>query len=113
MSLESNYSLVITTCPNSQEADQLASGLVKSRLAACVQITNITSYYEWKDNVNKDEERLLLIKTQTQRFDDIQKFIHEHHGYDVPEIITIPISNGSQAYLSWIDEICNQFSPQD
>ncbi len=113
MSLESNYSLVITTCPNSQEADQLASGLVKRRLAACVQITGITSYYEWDDKVNKDEERLLLIKTQTQRCDDVEKFIHQNHSYDVPEIIAIPISDGSHAYLSWIDEICNQFARQD
>lgn len=112
MTSKSDYRIVLTTCPNSQEADQLASALVESHLAACVQITGITSYYEWKNKVNKDEERLLLIKTQAQRCDAIEAFITQHQSYDVPEIITIPIRSGSEAYLSWIDEICSQFSQQ-
>ncbi len=101
-------SLVLTTCPNNQEAEELARSLVEKHLAACVQITGITSYYEWKNKVNKDEERLLLIKTQTERYDEIEQFITRHHSYDVPEIISMPIHNGSDAYLHWIDEICNK-----
>ncbi|MDM8539563.1 divalent-cation tolerance protein CutA [Desulfococcaceae bacterium HSG9] len=102
---DGKYCLVLSTCPNNQEADKLARSLVESHLAACVQITGITSYYEWKNEVNKDEERLLLIKTLTERYDEIEQFITQHHSYDVPEIITIPIHNGSDAYLNWIGEI--------
>ncbi len=102
---DGKYCLVLTTCPNNQEAEKLAHSLVESHLAACVQITGITSYYEWKNKVNKDEERLLLIKTLTERYDEIEQFITQHHSYDVPEIIAMPIQNGSDAYLHWIDEI--------
>ncbi len=102
---DGKYCLVLTTCPNNQEAETLARSLVENHLAACIQITGITSYYEWKNKVNKDEERLLSIKTLTQRYDQIEQFITRHHSYDVPEIIAIPIQNGSDAYLHWIDQI--------
>jgi periplasmic divalent cation tolerance protein len=102
---DGKYCLVLITCPNNQEAERLARSLVEKHLGACVQITGITSYYEWKNKVNKDEERLLSIKTLTQRYDEIEQFITRHHSYDVPEIIAIPIQNGSNAYLHWIDEI--------
>jgi len=108
MTSDGKYCLVMATCPNNQEAEKLARSLVESHLAACVQITGITSYYEWKNKVNKDEERLLLIKTLTKRYGEIEKFIARHHSYDVPEIIAMPIHNGSDAYLHWIDEICSK-----
>jgi len=105
MASDGKYCLVMTTCPNHQEAEKLAQSLVENHLAACVQMTGITSYYEWQNKINKDEERLLLIKTLAERYDAIERFITRHHSYDVPEIIAMPIQNGSDAYLAWIDEM--------
>lgn len=99
------YCVVITTCGNREEAEKLAGLIVENQLAACVQLSSITSYYTWDGQMNKDPEIRILIKTRTQLYDELEKFIKENHSYDVPEIIELPIQSGSKEYLSWIDEV--------
>ena len=98
------YCMILAACPNMQEADELAAKMVEHRLAACVQITAITSYYQWKGSANRDAEYLMLIKTRAGLYPAIESFIKDHHSYEVPEILMIPIQNGLPAYLDWIDE---------
>ncbi|HPJ93412.1 MAG TPA: divalent-cation tolerance protein CutA [Deltaproteobacteria bacterium] len=105
MSETKEYCVVLTTCANTQQADELASGLVGERLAACVQITAITSYYEWKGEANKDSEQLLLIKAKKELYPDIEAFITRNHTYEVPEIVMVPIEQGLSGYFRWIDEV--------
>lgn len=105
MSDTKKYCVIITTCPNIQEADDIATKLLEQKLAACVQITPITSYYKWKGSINKDGEHLLAIKTKTEFYPRIEEFIKEHHSYEVPEIIRTPIEKGLPSYLRWIDEV--------
>ena len=100
-----SYCVVITTCGSSEEGEKLASQLVESKLAACVQLSSITSYYRWEGKVNRDPEYKLLIKTRKALYDQVENFIKENHSYDVPEIIELPIQSGSKEYLSWIDEV--------
>ncbi len=102
---QSRYCMVLTTCPTEEEARKIASLLIHERLAACVQITGITSFYEWKGTVNSEGEHLLLIKARADRYGDIESFILENHSYEVPEIVMIPIERGSASYLNWIDEV--------
>jgi periplasmic divalent cation tolerance protein len=94
----------MTTAGNQEEADRLAGALVEQRLAACVQIIGINSCYVWDGQVQKEPELLLLIKTQSERYEQIERFITENHSYDVPEIVQLPISRGLGGYLSWIQE---------
>ncbi|MBN2539430.1 MAG: divalent-cation tolerance protein CutA [Deltaproteobacteria bacterium] len=96
------YCVILATCANKEDAEKLACLLVESRLAACVQIMGVTSFYEWDGAVNKDDEQLLLIKAKSVHYDEIEEFISQNHRYDVPEIIQIPITDGSDAYLKWI-----------
>jgi len=96
------YCVILTTCGSKEEAEKLALLLVESRLAACAQIAGVTSFYEWDGAVNRDNEQLLLIKAKSAHYDKIEEFISRNHSYDVPEIIQIPISDGSKAYLKWI-----------
>lgn len=105
MSEIKGYCMILTTCPNMDEARELASGLVGERLAACVQITGITSCYEWKGKVNMDSEQLMLIKAKASLYPDIEEFITKNHSYEVPEIVKIPIEDGLKSYLNWIDEV--------
>jgi len=100
-----SYCVVITTCGSSEEGEKLASQLVESKLAACVQLSSITSYYRWEGKVNRDPEYKLVIKTRKALYDQLANFIKENHSYDVPEIIELPIQSGSKEYLSWIDEV--------
>ena len=97
--------VVLVTCGKREEADQLAKSLVEMRLAACVNVTaGVTSFYWWEGKVNQDEEFLLLIKTSRPRFEELRKEIQRQHSYSVPEIIAVPIVEGSEEYLNWIDD---------
>ncbi|MFO7888754.1 MAG: divalent-cation tolerance protein CutA [bacterium] len=100
-----HYCLVLSTCSEHEEADHLASRLVENKLASCVQINKIISYYTWKGESKKEPEYRLLIKTKKALYKKVEKYIKKMHSYEVPEIITIPIQDGSKEYLAWIDEV--------
>ena len=97
--------LVLTTCANADEADEIAGALVEQRLAACVnRVDGVTSTYSWKSRLQRDKEILLLIKTTEARFDELQLAITRLSSYDVPEVIAVPVCKGSKAYLGWLVE---------
>ena len=106
-----SYCVMITTTGNQEEANRLARILVSRQLAACVQITSITSWYTWKGVVNQEAEFLLLIKTATHLYHEVEATILENHSYETPEIIQLPIEQGLDRYLGWIKE--NTRSAQD
>ena len=73
-----------------------------AHLAACVNaITGVKSFYRWKGKIESDSEVQLLIKTQPDRFDEIARWLEEHHPYEVPEIVALPADKVSDAYLQW------------
>ncbi len=97
--------IVYITAPGEEEAAGLARTLVESKLAACVNIlNNIRSIYSWQDNIEDDREHLLIVKTQRHLFDRLAEKVREIHSYDVPEIIAMPIVEGSLDYLKWLQE---------
>jgi periplasmic divalent cation tolerance protein len=99
------YSIVMTTTASQDDAKEIANLLLEGRLAACVQIFPILSLYAWEGKVNEDPEHILFIKAKNADYAAIETAIKEKHKYDVPEIIRVPIVDGSASYLSWIDEI--------
>ena len=105
MGNDSDYCLVITTCGNRNDADKLAAGIIKEKLAACIQLSDIQSYYFWDGKVNNDPEVRLQIKTRNALYDDLEAHIRAHHAYEVPEVIRLSIEGGLPAYLGWIDEV--------
>jgi periplasmic divalent cation tolerance protein len=95
--------LVLTTCASPAEADKLAAELVESRLAACVSaVPRVVSTYRWQNEVTRDEESLLIIKTTTNRFAELEQAIRARSSYAVPEVLALPISAGSAPYLEWL-----------
>ncbi|MCK5148838.1 divalent-cation tolerance protein CutA [bacterium] len=95
--------MIITTVQDEGGADEIARILVKESLAACVQqLPKIQSTYMWKGEIHKDAEVLLFIKTHAQFFSRVEARIKQLHSYDVPEIIALPISDGSDDYLAWL-----------
>jgi len=97
--------VVYITAPNEDEAVNIAKALVESRLAACVNIVkNIRSIYSWKGKVEDASEVLMIVKTRKALFDKLSNTVMDLHSYDVPEVIAIPIIDGSANYLTWLRE---------
>lgn len=103
--MTSDYCVVTVTCATRADAEGLAAGILEKRLAACVQLTEITSFYEWEGRLHQNPEVLMLIKTRRDLYPALESFIVRHHAYEVPEIVQIPVENGLEAYLGWIDEV--------
>lgn len=96
--------LVITTLPDSEAGERLATKLVKNRLAACVNITpQVTSIYEWDGKMQRGSEVMLVIKTRVTRYAEVEQAITDDHPYELPEVIALPITAGLSEYLNWID----------
>jgi periplasmic divalent cation tolerance protein len=97
--------IVLVTCGSEEEALKIANALVEDRLAACVNlVAPIRSIYRWEGKIWDEKEWLLIIKTQKHRFEELEKKVKSLHSYSVPEITSIPITEGSSAYLDWIRE---------
>ena len=101
--MKSDVIVVLTTVVNSGEAERLARKIVEAKLAACVQILPpMMSVYIWENAVQTAAENLLLIKTLAGKFDELEKFIREHHSYETPEIVALAAENISASYLGWL-----------
>lgn len=97
--------IIFVTVGNSKDATLLAKSLVEKRLAACVNLLpGITSWYWWEDKVTEDQEVLLMIKTARDQFPAVEKEVLRMHSYAVPEVVALPIVEGSNNYLNWIEE---------
>lgn len=105
------FLLVLSTCPGSITAKKIASTLVSDHLAACVQIVpGVQSFFHWVGKVDNKEEFLLIIKTTADRYQALEERIMALHPYELPEIVTVPISGGLAGYLSWI-KTCTELPP--
>jgi periplasmic divalent cation tolerance protein len=97
------YSLIISTAFSRDEAQHIARALVDRKLVACVNIVGpIESIYRWKGEIENSKEFMLLMKTESDRFDRVREAVKALHSYEVPEVIQVPIENGLPAYLEWI-----------
>ena len=98
------FQLILCTCPDQSSAEMLARLIVAEQLAACVSILpGVQSIYQWQGAIETAQEHLLLIKSHQSHFERLSCRITTVHPYDVPEIIALPITEGSVEYLKWID----------
>jgi periplasmic divalent cation tolerance protein len=96
--------VVLSTCPRDRAAS-LAEALVTSRAAACVNVVDkVESFYFWEGKLNRDAESLLIIKTASDRRDELREAILRAHPYQVPEIVELEVSGGNPNYLAWVAE---------
>ena len=97
--------LVLTTVGVDSPAEQLAHQLVEEHLAACVNILPpMLSLYRWKDGIERDSERQVVIKTTRSRLEALERRLRELHSYELPELIVFSAEGGSDAYLNWVRE---------
>ncbi len=99
------FIIVLITAKEEGEAARIAEELVDSRLAACVNVVKgIRSIYSWKGKREDETEVLMVVKTRRDLFDGLKKRIKELHSYSIPEIIALPVIEGSEEYLEWLRE---------
>lgn len=98
-----DFAFIITTVSTEKEGRMIANELVQNKLAACVNIVpKVYSVYEWDNAIQNEMEVMLMIKTIKSREKDVYQTVQSLHSYDTPELITLPIENGSDTYLRWI-----------
>lgn len=94
---------VVTTAATRADALRIAGELVRRRLAACVQVNGpISSTYWWQGNVESADEWLCVVKTRRETYSAVEQTIRELHTYDEPEILALPVIDGSAGYLGWL-----------
>ena len=95
------FVVVLCTAPP-DEARIIARALVEERLAACVNVAPVQSYFVWNGDLTEDAEELMIIKTAASMVEPLKMRIKELHSYQVPEMIVLPIQEGYPPYLNWI-----------
>jgi periplasmic divalent cation tolerance protein len=99
------FILALTTVPDEKSGQQIGRVLVEERLAACVTISSaFRSVYRWEGKICDEHEYVLVIKTRAALFNRLEARIKTIHPYKVPEVIALPIENGSVDYLGWLGE---------
>lgn len=98
------FASVLVTTPDLETAENIASALIGKRLAACANYFPTRSIYRWKEEVERAEEFVMVLKIRTDDFELVSKEITKLHPYEVPCIVKYEISDGNQPYLDWIRE---------
>ena len=94
--------IIVSTFPSKQSVTSIAKLLVKKKLVACVNITNISSIYAWKGKIQNQSEYLALFKTTKKNQSKLKKELQKLHPYDIPEIAEINVDSINQSYLKWL-----------
>jgi periplasmic divalent cation tolerance protein len=96
---------VQTTVSTLEDAQRLSRGLVEARLAACVQIQpGVESTYRWQGKIEQEPECVLVIKSHASLWESLVQWLHDHHAYDCPQIIALPLTHVSPAFEAWLVE---------
>ena len=99
------FRIVLVTTSGMEEAERLATLLIGAGLTPCVNIIpSVISIYQWKNKLNRDEEALMVIKTSESSFEQVSELIEKNHSYDVPEIISVEISQLSPTYAAYLGD---------
>ena len=101
--MQKTYIIVTVTTTNKQEAENIAQHLLKEHLIACANIIGpVSSIFHWTGKIEKAEEYLIVIKSREDLFEKLAETVKALHSYKVPEILALPIVDGSRAYLDWL-----------
>jgi periplasmic divalent cation tolerance protein len=102
--LQNNYIIVLVTTSSKQEAEKIAQHLLDERLIACANIISpVSSLFQWSGKTERAKEHLILMKSRKNLFKKISETVKALHSYLVPEILALPIIEGSKTYLDWLE----------
>jgi len=100
----SNAHILLSTVESAQTAEKIASTVVEERLAACVNVLpGVSSYFRWKGEIQREQEFMLILKTSTDRLQELIERIRDLHPYEVPEIVSLSVEEGHRPFLDWVE----------
>jgi periplasmic divalent cation tolerance protein len=104
MSIEARtFVVVLVTAGSNEEGRRIGRAMVEERLAACVNVVGpIRSIYRWEGAIEEAEEHLLVMKARAADVPTLTARVRALHSYDVPEVVALPLTGGSEAYLAWL-----------
>jgi periplasmic divalent cation tolerance protein len=98
-----SYLIVFMTASNREEAVKIVRVLLEERLIACGNVVDsVSSFFWWRGKIEEEKEALVIMKSDERLFKKLSKRVTELHSYDVPEILALPIADGSSSYLEWL-----------
>jgi periplasmic divalent cation tolerance protein len=104
--VQPKFIVVLVSCGSEDEAVKIARLLVEKRLAACVNLVSpVRSIYRWEGKILDETEWILIIKTQKNKFNQLEKELRSLHSYAIPEIIGLSVVEGASSYLKWLEEM--------
>ncbi len=104
--MNTEYIMVFVTTANKAEAEKISQALLKERLIACANIVNpISSFFFWSGKIDRAEECLVVMKSRRDLFGELAERLKGLHSYEVPEVLALPIVEGSVAYLGWLGKV--------
>jgi periplasmic divalent cation tolerance protein len=105
--MSAQYIVVLVTAKDKKEANKIACGLLETKLIACANIIGgVQSLFWWQGKIDSSKEVLLVLKTKKNLFKQVSAKVKSLHSYQTPEIIALPLADGSKDYLSWINSSC-------
>lgn len=107
--MNTEYCIVLCSCPDSTTAEDIARQITDLKLVACTNIVpHLTSIYPWQGKMIKGCESMMIMKTHLNKLEALEKMILSLHPYEFPEFIAIPIIYGHTKYLDWVEEVVNK-----
>ena len=104
--MKTNYIIILVTCKDKLEAEKITQLLLEERLIACGNIISpVTSFFHWHGKIDKAEECLIVMKSRMDLFGQVAERVKGLHSYEVPEVLALPIVEGSKAYLDWMSVV--------
>ena len=95
--------LLKTTESNKKKAKEIAKLLVQKKLAACVNLKNIYSVYEWEGKIEEIVEVEITIKSKPKLKNALIDFLKKKTSYDIPQIIYKKF-NSEKKYVKWLNK---------
>ncbi|AMO83733.1 MAG: divalent cation tolerance protein CutA [Enterobacterales bacterium] len=96
--------VVLCTAPDEACAQQLASLALSEKLAACVTLLpGASSMYYWEGKLEQEYEVQMILKSERSHQEALLRFLKQHHPYQTPELLVLPVHAGDKDYLSWLN----------
>jgi periplasmic divalent cation tolerance protein len=96
--------VLYVTAPSEKEARKMAEELIKKKLVACANIFPISSLYRWKEELKEEKEVAMILKTSTERVEEVIRELKRIHPYELPCILCLSVSGGLPEFFRWVEE---------